>query len=80
MGYNDDKIDNIIMLLIINEEATHSANKQKDNEYSNENILTLPNILNWSNCYEPTEPRSNDSLSMQGKDKQTYRHRKNSRF
>jgi hypothetical protein len=33
-----------------------------------------------ASCYEPTEPRSNDSLLTRGKDKQMYRHRKNSRF
>jgi hypothetical protein len=48
MGHSDDKINDIIMSLITNKEATHSANEQKDNKYSNKNILTLPNILNWS--------------------------------
>ena len=48
MAHSDDEIDDIIMSSIANEEATHSANEQEDNEYSNENILTLPNISNWS--------------------------------
>ena len=46
MAYSNNKINNIIILLIINKEATHLANKQENNEYSNENILILPNILN----------------------------------
>ena len=48
MAHSNDEINNIIMLSIVNEEATHLANEQENNKYSNENILMLPNILNWS--------------------------------
>ena len=48
MAHSNDKINDIIILLITNKEATYLANKQEDNKYSNENILMLPNISNWS--------------------------------